>query len=81
MAQLPTPGQVDLWPEGKRLSGQAVVIDGQLGPAEAARGLSAYLSALPHAGRALNIDVADGAITTDQAGRAIIVRITLNDKT
>jgi len=76
-----TPHRVDLWLAGKLLHGQAVVIDGQADPAEAARGLSAYLLALPHAGRTLNIDAADGAVTTGQARRAIIVRITLDDKT
>ena len=75
-----TPRRVDLWLAGKPLHGQAVVIDGRVDPAEAATGLSAYLPAFPQAGRALNLDVANGVVTPGQARRAIMVRITLDTK-
>jgi hypothetical protein len=76
-----TPRRVDLWLAGKQLHGQAIVIDGHADPAEAARGLTAYLPVFPQAGRALNIDGANGAVTPSQARRAILVRFTLDDKT
>jgi hypothetical protein len=75
---LRTPADVDLWLAGRRLRARAVAVVGSERPAEARRGLRAYVRRLPDAARPLHLpDVDDPSALAATAKRVVLVRADL----
>ena len=67
---LAAPAEVTLWLAGQRVHGRAVAVEGASQPAEARRGLLAYLDRMPAAARAFGIRDRQGSAgcTADSPG-------------
>jgi F420H(2)-dependent quinone reductase len=76
---LRAPGDVDLWLQGQRTHGRAVAVVGSVQPAEARRGLVAYLSRVPQAVPAVGLrSMTDARAVADTARRVVLVRVDLH---
>jgi hypothetical protein len=76
---LATPAEVTLWLAGERVHGRGVAVDGASQPAEARRGLAAYLDRMPAAARAFGItDRHDPGRLAAAAARVLLVRVDLH---
>ena len=76
---LARPAPVTLWLAGQQVHGRGVVVEGAAQPAEARRGLLAYLDRMPAAARAFDVgDPADPAQVAAAAARALLVRVDLD---
>ena len=75
---LTAPADVVLLLAGERLAARAVAVEGASQPAEARRGLTAYLARMPVAARSLGIrDAGDSEQVAAAAARAVLVRADL----
>jgi hypothetical protein len=76
---LRSPAEVDLWMAGERFRARAVAVVGAQQPAEARRGLTAYLAGRPAAARSVGVRSTDGAGAIDRAAAgAVLVRADLH---
>jgi len=76
---LQAPADVDLWLAGERFRARAVAVIGAEQPAEARRGLTAYLARLPRAARAVGLgSTADPEAVGEAAARVVLVRADLS---
>ena len=72
------PADVVLWLAGERHSARAVAVDGATQPAEAGRGLTAYLTRVPVAARSLGVsDPRDADQVAAMAAHSLLVRAEL----
>ena len=75
---LETPAEVDLWLAGERFRGHAVAVVGEQQPAEARRGLVAYLAGAPKAASSLGLGHTAGPDAVAEAARqSVLVRADL----
>jgi hypothetical protein len=75
---LSAPADVLVWLSGEPVAARAVVVDGATQPAEARRGLTAYLARMPPAARSLGIrDAGDPDQLAAAAARTVLVRADL----
>jgi F420H(2)-dependent quinone reductase len=76
---LRAPAEVDLWLAGERRHARAVAVVGAERPAEARRGLVAYLSRVPEAVRAVGLrSLTDASAVAEAARGAVLVRADLD---
>ena len=76
---LQAPAEVDLWLSGERFRARAVAVVGGEQPAEARRGLTAYLAQRPAAARTVGVRSADDPIALGEAaGRVVLLRADLH---
>ena len=75
---LVAPADVVLWLAGEQVVARAVAVEGATQPAEARRGLTAYLTQLPRAARSLGVsDLRNADQVTAAAARSVLVRADL----
>jgi hypothetical protein len=75
---LDAPAEVTLWLTGRPVRGRAVAVEGAKQPAEARRGLVAYLERTPAAARTLGVrDRRDPEQVAAASSTAVLVRVDL----